>query len=164
MPSRAPDKNVAWAVRQVPPGVGQRARRYPSSFVLPMRPVVDHFRKTPLGQKKCAPQPAVELCLAGAGRILPILAPRPVPWRWRRRACAAGNVSPVTSLTDRRQPVGGRSLSPKSVTRETSPISRGPDIWISGLFIGNRKSAGRSGVGQYPRGAAPKHRFSAGLP
>ena len=35
-----------------------------------MRPVVDHFRKTPLGQKKC---------LAGARRILPILAPRPAP-------------------------------------------------------------------------------------
>ena len=53
------------------PGVGQRARRYSSSAVLPMRPVVDHFRKTPVGQKQCTPQAAVELRLAGARGIWP---------------------------------------------------------------------------------------------
>ena len=70
------------------------------------------------------------------------------------RPAAAGNVPPVLSLTDHRQSVGGRSLYPKSVPRRTSPISRGPNVWISGLF----KGGGRSEVGRYGRRVASRHR------
>ena len=148
----------------MPPGVGQRARRYPSSFVLPMRPVVDHFRKTPLDQKQCTPQPAVELRLAGARRILPILAPRPTalavaPARLRGRQRFPRTVAHRSSPISRRAEPLSQVRHPRN-----APVSRGPDAWISGLFIGNRKSAVRSGVGRYGRGAAPRHRFSAGLP
>ena len=74
-----------------------------------MRPVVDHFRKTPSGQKKCAPQPAVELCLAGARRILPILAPRP------------------TALAVAPARLRGRQRFPRTVAHRSSQISRRAD-------------------------------------